>query len=89
MGGIRVVARNSDDFLVRGANRPLKGCSTAELEVEAVLLGTRLVIENGWNQVEIESDSEVVIKQLRGTVHHCRIETTCSTIVSMAGQFIM
>lgn len=70
MGGIRVVARNSDGLLVGGVNLSLKGCSTADLEVEVVLLGTRLAIENDWIQVEIESNSEVVINQLKETVHH-------------------
>lgn len=69
-GGIGVIARNSDGHLVGGANRTLKGGSAVEMEVEAALLGTRLVIENGWDQVEIKSDSEVVIKQLKETVHH-------------------
>lgn len=62
----------------------MKWISATKLEADVALLGIKLVIENGWNQVEIESDSKVVIKQLKGTTHHWCIETTCSIIASLA-----
>lgn len=67
---IGVAARKSNGHLVRRVNRKLKGGATKEMETEAVFLGTRLAIENEREQVEIKLDSEVVINQLRGTVHH-------------------
>lgn len=40
------------------------------LEAEAIFLGTRLAIENEWEQVDIESYYEVVINQLRGDISY-------------------
>lgn len=69
-GAIGVIARNSDVLLVRGANQRMRGESAKVVEAKAILLGTKIAIKNGWERVEIESDSKVVNHQLRGTVHH-------------------
>lgn len=39
----------------------MTGENAEVMEVEAILLGTRLTIGKDWEQVEIELDSEVVI----------------------------
>lgn len=83
-GGNDVVARNSDGRLIGEANRKLTCGAAKEMEVEAIFLGIKLAIKKGWDRVEIESDSEVVNNQLRGNLHHWRIETTCSNITTLA-----
>lgn len=55
------------------------------MEAEAILLGVKLAMEKGWNREVIESDSEVVINQLRGNIHQWRNETICTNITTLAG----
>lgn len=52
-GGIGVIARNSEGHVIGGATHILKGKDAESLEAEAILLGIKLAIEKGWNQVEI------------------------------------
>lgn len=66
MGGISVIAWNSRGKIVGG----MKCCSRCDaieiLEVSDVLEGLKLATEQGWQDVEVESDSNVVINQVRG-----------------------
>lgn len=48
--------------------------STDEAEVEIteatiIVEGMPLVVEKGWTSVEIESDSKVLIDQIKGELH--------------------
>lgn len=80
-----MVARNSVGKLIEGINQKLTCEVTKVMEEKATLLGIRLAIKKGWDQVEIKSESEVVINQLPGKLHLWRIETTFSNITRLAG----
>lgn len=54
------------------------------LEAVTILYRTRLAIENEWKQVEIESDSRVVINHLCGNILYLHHETICLNIVTLA-----
>lgn len=46
--------------------------------------GIRLTIENNWEMVEIESDTQNVIRQLRKEDYHWRTTTLTANILHMA-----
>lgn len=73
--------------MIGGANLKIKSGDAETMECEAILLGVIVAIEKGWTQVEIESDSEVVINQLKDRGHHWKIETTYSNIITLSDNF--
>lgn len=54
--------------IVRGVNRRVSIQDTYMSEVNTILegTGTKLVIEKGWKVVVIETDSDIIIKQITG-----------------------
>lgn len=80
---IGILARNSEGQLIGGLNRKMTNDDIEMLEAMTILYRTRLAIENEWKQVEIESDSRVVINHLCGNILYLHHETICLNIVTL------
>lgn len=60
--GIRVVARDSTEHVIGGLNRKTFSDGVEWLEARSLLEGIKLASEKGWHNIEVESNSQVVIK---------------------------
>lgn len=69
MGGVGVVARDSNGYVVAGFNRRYWSGDVETLETSVILEGMRTSIENRWTSLEFESNSQVVINQIKGVFH--------------------
>lgn len=69
IGGIGVIARDEEGRMIGGANRRTTGWNIESLEVEAILLGGLLAMENSWGRLIIEFDSEKIMNQVKGTTY--------------------
>lgn len=86
-GGLRVIARNSDETFIGGANRRVTGQGIDELEAEVVRMGVKFAKEKGWTRMVVESDSTIVVSQIQGNTHHWRIGTICDNIRGQVKEF--
>ena len=83
--GAAAVARTKEGFFVGWLSQQLPRMTNNEAEYHATLLGLTLARQLGYRQVEIVSDSEVVVRQMRGIsrVNSSRLQplhrNTCQT----------
>ncbi len=64
--GAAAVARTREGYFLGWLSRQLSSMSNNEAEYQAALLGLTLAGQLGADAVEIVSDSEVVVRQMRG-----------------------
>lgn len=87
MREVGVIAHNSNGDIVGGINR--RWCQNDRvdtLEPSTILEGVRLSVEKGWTLVEIESDSKVVIDQIKGGVSYWRLRALINNISTLANK---
>lgn len=59
--GISVLARDDEKKIKEVLNRATRGNNVDMMEALAILEGLRLSKQNGWTDIVIESDAEIVI----------------------------
>ena len=64
--GAAAIARTQKGYFVGWMSRQFPTMTNNEAEYQAVLLGLKLAKRLGADRVEIISDSEVVVRQMRG-----------------------
>lgn len=75
-----MIARDSRGEIVGVLNRRSWSDGVEIMEAMAILEGVKLAIKKGCSVVEIESNSSVVIAQLKGATLHWRLRALLITI---------
>lgn len=87
--GAAAVARTREGYFLGWLSRQLTSMSNNEAEYQAALLGLTLAGQLGADTVEIISDSEVVVRQMRGQsrVLSARLKRLHQETCARAGRF--
>lgn len=87
--GAAAVARTREGYFIGWLSRQLTSMSNNEAEYQAALLGLTLAGYLGADRVEIISDSEVIVRQMRGQsrVLSARLKRLHQETCTRAGHF--
>lgn len=87
--GAAAIARTAEGYFLGWTSRQLPQMSNNEAEYHATLLGLELAQHLGARHVEIISDSEVVVRQMRGLsrVNSARLKQLHQQACQVAARF--
>lgn len=77
-GGIGVKVRDHTGTMCGGRQNAKVGGSPEEIEAHTIVEAVALAVNIGWPNITVESDSETVIKHIKGEIFIWRIDAILS-----------